>query len=223
MPAGCASLSRMRQGWLSVSWVAATHPQRSDLGERGLAKGAQQGVDQSGTPKSRVGTVGAIRPPPPPPHQTLGYRTRWSSARPQKRTGLRSPPPKLGGWGEGLAAEKGGAWGITPARRGGVYHAHSLRLGGNVEPSPELTSPEAPGRRPCSLSYRMFPLNLTFQKEQRGAVRQCRGAGSAPGRSEAMLRPFPARLQARKLQRELPRFGRGAGPRDQLPSSYELL
>ena len=33
---------------------------------RGLAKGAQQGVDQSGTPNSRVGTVGAIRPPPSP-------------------------------------------------------------------------------------------------------------------------------------------------------------
>lgn len=92
-----------------------------------------------------------------------------------------------------------------------------------MEPSPELTSPEAPGRRSCSLSYRMFPLNLTFHKEQRGAVRQRRGAGSAPGRSEATLRPFPARLQARKLQRELPRFGRGAGRRDQLLSSYELL
>ena len=33
---------------------------------RGLAKGAKQGVDQLGTPKSRVGTVGAIRPPPSP-------------------------------------------------------------------------------------------------------------------------------------------------------------
>ena len=96
-------------------------------------------------------------------------------------------------------------------RPGGVCHAHSLRLGGNVEPSTELTSPEAPGRRPYSRSYRMFPLNLTFQQEQRGAVRQCRGAGSAPGRSEATLRPFPARLQARKLQRELPlREGCGA-------------
>ena len=51
-------------------------------------------------------------------------------------------------------------------RAGGVCHAHSLRLGGNVEPSTELTSPEHPGRRPYSRSYRMFPLNLTFQQNR---------------------------------------------------------
>ena len=32
---------------------------------RSLAKGAQQDVDKPGTPRSRVGTVGAARPPPP--------------------------------------------------------------------------------------------------------------------------------------------------------------
>ena len=69
----------------------------------------------------------------------------------------------------------------------------------------------ASGATPLFPQLPNVPLELNIPAEQRGAVRQCRGAGSAPGRSEATLRPFPARLQARKLQLELPlREGCGA-------------
>lgn len=66
-----------------------------------------------------------------------------------------------------------------------------------MEPSTELTSPEAPGRRPWSRSYRMFPLNLTFQQEQEkccSPVPRCR-VSSGPVRSHALAFPCPTPSQ----------------------------
>lgn len=90
-----------------------------------------------------------------------------------------------------------------------------------MEPSTELTSPEHPGRRPYSRSYRMFPLNLTFQQNREVLF----ASAEVPGQ----LRAGPKPRSGLSLPDSKPencnwscRLGRGAGPRNQLPSSYKL-